>query len=124
MKFIIRTPNIKKSIKARTTGRTKRMIKKTVNPLHGKKGMGYINNPQKAIYNKAYNKISFSVFDVFKKSNSALYNIFIAFPLFLIVVAFQIIYYCYKYLFLGIVWIIKKAINLLKNKSNDNTFDE
>ena len=47
MKLGIRKPNIKKSIKARTTGKVKRMAKKAINPLYGKKGMGYINNPKK-----------------------------------------------------------------------------
>ncbi|WP_228064566.1 TM2 domain-containing protein [Streptococcus danieliae] len=31
-------------------------MKKNVNPLYGKKGMGLINNPKKAVYNKVYNK--------------------------------------------------------------------
>ena len=52
MKVGVRKPSIKKSIKARTTGRVKRSIKKSVNPLYGKKGMGLINNPKKAVYNK------------------------------------------------------------------------
>ena len=61
MKFGMRTPNLKKSIKARTTGRIKRTAKKAINPLYGKKGMGYIKNPKKAVYNKVYNKTSFGV---------------------------------------------------------------
>ena len=56
MKIGIRTPSIKKSFKARTTGRINRTLKKSVNPLYGKKGMGYIKNPEKAIYNKVYHK--------------------------------------------------------------------
>ena len=56
MKIGIRTPNLKKSFKARTTGRINRTLKKSVNPLYGKKGMGYIKNPEKAIYNKVYHK--------------------------------------------------------------------
>ena len=56
-----RKPSIKKSISARTTGRAKRSIKGAVNPLYGKKGMGYINNPKKAMYNKAYNKTTTNV---------------------------------------------------------------
>ncbi len=56
MKMGYRTPNFKKSIKARTTGKMKRAVKKSVNPLYGKKGMGYINDPKKAVYNKIYNK--------------------------------------------------------------------
>lgn len=64
MKVGIRKPSIKKSISARTTGRINREIKKTVNPLYGKKGMGWINDPEKAMYNKIYNKTTFSAKDV------------------------------------------------------------
>lgn len=67
MKFGIRTPSIKKSIKARTTGRLKREIKGAINPLYGKKGMGWVNNPKKALYNKVYNKTSIGVLDILKK---------------------------------------------------------
>ena len=41
MKFGFRKPNIKKSIKAKTTGKLKRKAKSAVNPLYGKKGMGF-----------------------------------------------------------------------------------
>lgn len=58
MKIGVRTPSLKKSFKARTTGRLNRTLKKSVNPLYGKKGMGYIKNPEKAIYNKAYHKLT------------------------------------------------------------------
>ena len=60
MKIGLRTPSLEKSFKARTTGRLKRQMKKSVNPLYGKKGMGLINNPKKAIYNKIYSKKSTS----------------------------------------------------------------
>lgn len=56
MKFGFRTPNLKKSFKARTTGRLKRQVKRAVIPGYGKKGMGYVKNPKKAVYNKIYNK--------------------------------------------------------------------
>ena len=36
MKFGVRKPSLKKSLKARTTGRVKRQLKKSVNPLYGK----------------------------------------------------------------------------------------
>lgn len=62
----MRTPSLKKSLKARTTGKLKRDIKKSINPLYGKKGMGWINNPKKALYNKVYKKTTFSIFDLFK----------------------------------------------------------
>lgn len=67
MKFGIRKPSIKKSISARTSGRTKQAVKKLVVPGYGKKGMGWIKNPKKAAYNKVYNKTSFSIFDMIKK---------------------------------------------------------
>lgn len=58
MKIGVRTPSLKKSFKARTTGRLNRTLKKSVNPLYGKKGMGYIKNPEKAIYNKIYHSVT------------------------------------------------------------------
>ncbi len=66
MKFGMRTPSLKKSLKARTTGKLKRKVKKALIPGYGKKGMGWIKNPRKAAYNKVYNKTSFSFFDLFK----------------------------------------------------------
>lgn len=63
MKYGYRKPSIKKSVSARTTGNVKRMVKSATNPLYGKKGMGYINDPQKAVYNKIYNKTTNSIFD-------------------------------------------------------------
>ena len=47
VKVGFRKPSIKKSIKARTTGKYKRRFKKAINPLYGKKGMGFIKNPRK-----------------------------------------------------------------------------
>lgn len=66
MKFGLRTPSLKRSIKARTTGKLKRSVKKVIIPGYGKKGMGWIKNPKKAAYNKVYNKTSFSIWDLFK----------------------------------------------------------
>lgn len=67
MKFGIRIPSIKKSLKARTTGKAKRAVKKAIIPGYGKKGMGWINNPKKAAYNKVYNKTSIGILDILKK---------------------------------------------------------
>ena len=64
MKVGIRTPSPKRSIKARTTGKIKRSIKKAVNPFYGEKGVGYINDPKKAVYNKVYNKTTVGVRDL------------------------------------------------------------
>ena len=61
MKYGIRTPNINKRISTRTTGKITRTMNKAVNPLYGTKGMGFINNPSKAVYNKVYNKTTTSV---------------------------------------------------------------
>lgn len=60
MKFGVRRPSIKKSISARTTGKAKRKLKRMVNPFYGKKGIGWIRNPKKALYNKVYRKTSVS----------------------------------------------------------------
>ena len=65
MKMGVRKPSIKRSVKARTTGKLKRNVKKAVNPIYGKKGMGYINDPKKAVYNKVYNKTTIGVSDIF-----------------------------------------------------------
>lgn len=66
MKIGMRKPSLKKSFKAQTTGKLKRKMKKSINPLYGKKGMGWINNPKKAMYNKVYKKTTFSWKDLFK----------------------------------------------------------
>ena len=52
MKFGMRKISPMKSLKARTTGRAKRAVKKALIPGYGKKGMGWIRNPKKAAYNK------------------------------------------------------------------------
>ncbi|MCH4165120.1 MAG: PH domain-containing protein [Lentilactobacillus diolivorans] len=64
MKFGVRKPSLKKSISARTTGKLKRTVKQTVNPVYGKKGMGVVNDPKKALYNKVYNKTTVGVSDI------------------------------------------------------------
>lgn len=66
MKFGMRKPSLKKSLSARTTGKLKRKVKKTIIPGYGKKGTGLFKNPKKAVYNKIYKKTSFSIFDFFK----------------------------------------------------------
>lgn len=53
MKFGVRTPSLKKSISARTTGRTKRSIKKALILGYGKKVRGWIMDPKKATYKKS-----------------------------------------------------------------------
>lgn len=67
MKIGFRKPSLKKSIKARTTGKLKRKAKKAIIPAYGKKGTGIIKSPKKAVYNKVYHKTSFSIFGFIKK---------------------------------------------------------
>lgn len=63
MKVGLRKTSVKKSIKARTTGKAKRQIKKSVSPGYGKKGVGLIKDPKKSVYNKMYSKTTKSIFD-------------------------------------------------------------
>ena len=49
MKFGMRKPSLKRSLKARTTGRAKRAVKKALIPGYGKKGMGWLKNPRKLL---------------------------------------------------------------------------
>jgi hypothetical protein len=67
MKFGIRTPSVTRSIRIRTTGAVKRSIKRSVNPLYGKKGAGWVTNPKKAVYNKVYHKTSIGLFAAIRK---------------------------------------------------------
>ena len=74
MKFGMRTPSPTKSLKARTTGKLTRAAKKTINPIYGMKGTGFVKNPKKAVYNSVYKKTTVSAADVAglnKKSTSA-----------------------------------------------------
>lgn len=57
MKFGIRTPSLKRRIAARTS--IKRYLRHSVG-LKMPRGYGFITNPKRAIYNKIYNKTSFS----------------------------------------------------------------
>lgn len=66
MKIGMRKPSLTKSLKARTTAKYKRKVKKSLIPGYGKKGMGWVKNPKKASYNKVYKKTSFSFWNLFK----------------------------------------------------------
>jgi hypothetical protein len=66
MKIGIRKPSIKKAIKAKTTGKAKRAVKKAVNPLYGKKGMGAVKDPVKSAKNKIYKKTTIGIKDILK----------------------------------------------------------
>ena len=55
MKFGFRIPNLNKRIAARTS--VKRIIRHNLG-FKAPRGMGWIMNPKKALYNKVYNKTS------------------------------------------------------------------
>ncbi len=61
-----RKPSLKKSLRARTTGKYKRRVKRAITPFYGKKGMGFIKNPRRSIRNKIYHKTTFGLSDIFK----------------------------------------------------------
>lgn len=67
VKFGIRTPSLKKSISARTTGRLKRSVKKAIIPFYSKRGTGIFKNPKKAVYNRIYSRTSVGLWDLIKK---------------------------------------------------------
>lgn len=67
MKVGMRKPSLKRSLKARTTGKWKRQAKRAINSLYGKKGMGFIKNPKKSVNNAVYHSTTFGIGDIFKK---------------------------------------------------------
>lgn len=64
MKFGFRKFSINKSFKARTTGRMTRILKKAVNPFYGKKGVGFIKNPKRAVNSFLYKRTTIGVSDI------------------------------------------------------------
>lgn len=64
MKFGPRKPSLNKRIAARTS------IKRQIVHRSGLKmprGYGWVRNPKKYAYNKAYNRTTFDIFKLFKK---------------------------------------------------------
>ena len=59
MKFGIRTPSLRKSIAARTS--IKRVVRHNLG-LKAPRGFGWFTNPKKALYNRIYNRTTFSIF--------------------------------------------------------------
>ena len=92
MKYGIRTPNINKRISARTIGKITRTMNKAVNPLYGKKGMGFINDPSKAVYNKVYNKTTISVDNIIDGIFSAILMLMVIFIVVFTIAAISIIF--------------------------------
>ena len=59
-------PSVKRMIKARTTGRAKRAVKRAVIPGYGRRGMGFVKNPKRAVKGAIYRRTTFSVWDLFR----------------------------------------------------------
>lgn len=74
MKIGMRKSSLTRSLKARTTSKWKRQAKKAIIPGYGKKGMGWVKNPKKAMYNKVYHKTTFGFSDLFKPSKKRMKN--------------------------------------------------
>lgn len=66
MRFGMRKPSITRSLKARTTGRAKRSVKRAVIPGYGKRGMGLIKDPKRSVKGAVYKRTTFSIWDLFK----------------------------------------------------------
>lgn len=64
MKFGLRAPSFKKSLSARTSGAFNRAIKRALIPGYGKKGIGWLSNPKKALYNKVYRSLTIGLPDI------------------------------------------------------------
>lgn len=74
MKVGVRKPSIKKSVKARTTGRVKRAAKRSVNPVYGKKGAGFAKNPSRSVKNAVYHRTTIGVGDILDDMSSEDYS--------------------------------------------------
>lgn len=66
MRFGMHKPSVKRMIKARTTGRAKRAVKKAVIPGYGRRGMGFVKNPKRSVKGAIYRRTTFSVWDLFR----------------------------------------------------------
>jgi hypothetical protein len=67
MKFGLRSPSLKSRIAARTSW--KRVVRHSMG-LKAPRGMGMLTNSKRALYNKVYNKTSFSIDDLARKGRS------------------------------------------------------
>lgn len=78
MKFGLRKPSLKKSFSARTSALFSRTIKRALIPGYGKKGIGWLTNPKKMLYNKVYGSLTVGVPDILRinshKNNSTVRN--------------------------------------------------
>lgn len=59
MKFGLRKPSLKKRLAARTS--LKRVVRHNLG-LKAPRGWGWLTNPKRAAYNRAYNRTTFGIF--------------------------------------------------------------
>ena len=64
MKFGIRTPSIKRSLRARTSWKR---TARNASGFKAPKGAGWITNPKRAAYNRVYNRTSVSLWSLIWK---------------------------------------------------------
>lgn len=64
MKFGVRTPSLKKIFAARTSVR--RVVSHSLG-LKAPRGLGWITNPKKAVYNRVYNRTSVSLWTLLRR---------------------------------------------------------
>ena len=82
MKFGIRKPSIKKSFAAKAS--VKRYIRHNIG-VKAPKGLGYITNPKKALYNDVYRKTTTSLYDDKVSSGGSIGLIFLVIVLIVII---------------------------------------
>ncbi len=61
MKFGVRKPSIRKSVAARTS--VKRMVRHSLG-VKAPRGWGWLTNPKRAAYNRAYNRSTISFWSI------------------------------------------------------------
>lgn len=66
--FSVRMPSLSKSIGASFGGQLTRQLKRSINPLYGRHGMGLLN-PKKCLYNKLYHATTMSVGEAVRTPN-------------------------------------------------------
>lgn len=71
MKLGMRTPSLKKKLSSKTSA--KRIIRHNMG-IKAPKGTGIIRDPKKAIYNKVYNKTTFSAFGSSSENSKTKYS--------------------------------------------------
>lgn len=116
MKLGFRTPNLKSRVKARTTGKFKRKMKRSVNPLYGKKGMGLLRNPKKSIYNRIYRRTTISADKAGGLFTGILNLLILPFAL-TIKLTWLVLYFPLKLIFYYPYILIRNAIRNIRSKS-------